>query len=106
MKFYSEQLDKLFDTTADLVAAETKAKKIEEEKARERQAKAIERANRAKEVENALKKANESQKEAMKLLKDFTKDFGYFHFSFSDKDVKDKDYMNGLNFLDEILNIL
>lgn len=86
MKFYSEQLNKLFDTAEELQAAEEKvnaARRAEEEK--EAQLKASREA-RAKEVEEAIhqaqedqKKANASTKRAVNMLNAFVKDFGAYH---------------------------
>ena len=88
MKFYSEQLNKLFNTAEELQAAEDKvnaAKKAEEE--RKAQLKATREA-RAKEVEEAIrqaqedqKKANASNKHAVNVLNAFVKDFGAYHIS-------------------------
>lgn len=84
MKFYSEQLQKLFDTEEALVLAEEKAdeekRKVEEEKA----AKRAKRESRAKEVEEAFKLAAEAQKEANELLRAFVKDYGSFHTTIKD----------------------
>ena len=107
MKYYSETLHRIFDTEAELVKMEAEVKKKEEEKARAEKVKTEARAKRAKEVELALKKANEAQKEAMILLKEFTKDYGYFHYSYTDDDVKEKkEHKESLsNFIDEVLSL-
>lgn len=84
MKFYSEQLNKLFDTQADLEAAEEKvnaAKRAEEEKKAKLKAN---REARAKEVEEAFKVAGEATQKAYALLKDFIKDYGSFHTTLHD----------------------
>jgi uncharacterized protein YcbK (DUF882 family) len=81
MKFYSEQLNKLFNTAEELQAAEDKvnaAKKAEEE--RKAQLKA-QREERAKAVEEAFKVAGEAQKQANKLLNEFIRDYGSYHTS-------------------------
>lgn len=81
MKFYSEQLNKLFDSAEELQAAEDKvmaAKKAEEEK--KAQLKATREA-RAKEVEAAFQAVNEANKKANELLNAFVKDYGSFHTS-------------------------
>lgn len=83
MKYYSEILKKAFDTEADCLKAEKEydakiaAKKEAEEK------KAKERKDRAKEVEDALKRAQEAKEEYLKLLEKFCKDYGSFHYSYS-----------------------
>ena len=86
MKFYSEQLKKLFDTPEELLAAEEKvnaAKRAEEEKKAQLK---TQRETRAKEVEEAIrqaqedqKKANASNKHAADVLNAFVKDFGAYH---------------------------
>jgi len=86
MKFYSEQLNKLFNTAEELQAAEDKvnaAKKAEEERKANLKA---QREERAKEVEEAIrqaqedqKKANASNKHAVDVLNAFVKDFGAYH---------------------------
>lgn len=79
MKFYSEQLSKLFDTQAELETAEEKAnaaKRAEEEKKAKLKAN---RETRAKEVEDAFKTAAEAQKKANELLNAFLKDYGSYH---------------------------
>ena len=79
MKYYSEQLKKLFDTPEELLAAEEKvnaAKHAEEEKKAQLKA---QREKRAKEVEDAFKIAAEAQKKANELLNAFVKDFGAYH---------------------------
>lgn len=81
MKFYSEQLNKLFDTAEELQAAEEKvnaAKKAEEERKANLKA---QREERAKTVEEAFKVASEAQKQANKLLSEFIKDYGSYHTS-------------------------
>jgi len=83
MKYYSEMLDKLFTSEKELLDAEEVKRKEVEKKTAAEKAKKAERAKRAKEVEDALKVANDAQTKAIKLLKDFTKDYGYFHTSFS-----------------------
>ena len=86
MKFYSEQLKKLFDTPEELLAAEEKvnaAKRAEEEK---QALLKTQRETRATEVEEAIrqaqedqKKANASNKHAADVLNAFVKDFGAYH---------------------------
>ena len=91
MKYYSETLHKLFDSEDELIKEEKAKKEAELKKQEAEKAKKAERATRAKEVEKALKEANESQAKAIKMLKDFTNDYGYFHMSYSTEDT-DKAY--------------
>ena len=89
MKFYSEVTKRLYNTEKELVEAETKIKNAEAEKIAAEKAKKEARATRAKEVEKALKEASEAQSKAIKMLKDFTNDYGYFHMSYSTKEEED-----------------
>ena len=82
MKFYSEVTKKLYDSEKDLISAEAEVKAAEAKRIEAEKIKKAARANRAKEVETALKEANEAQAKALKLLKDFTNDYGYFHMSY------------------------
>lgn len=84
MKIYSEKTKKFYDSTEACLAAEdkydakereTKAKLGKEAEAQKALAKA--RADKAKEVEQAFTHAND-------LLKDFIKEYGSFHYTFSD----------------------
>lgn len=90
MKFYSEITNKLYDSEKALVEAETAIKKAEEQKKLIEKEKREKRSARAKEVEDALKVANEAQAKAVALLKAFTKDYGYFHASYSNDDIENK----------------
>lgn len=107
MKFYSESLNKLFDTEKDLIDAEAKVKAAEAKKLAEEKAKKEARATKAKEVEKALKEANEAQAKAIKLLKDFTNEYGYFHMSYSTDNTKDKEtHDNLMNFFDLVTSFI
>ena len=90
MKFYSELTKQLYDSEKALMKAEAELKETEEKKRTEEKIKKEARAKRAKEVDEALKAANEAQTKAISLLKDFIRDYGYFHTSFSTNDVENK----------------
>lgn len=75
MKYYSEKLNKVFDTEDELKTAEEE----QEKKYAVQLKKKEERAERAKEVENAYK-------EYRKLLNAFIKDYGYYHQTLRDDD--------------------
>lgn len=94
MKFYSEVTKKLYDSEKDLAMAEAKVKAAEAQRLEAEKAKKMARATRAKEVEKALKEANEAQAKAIKLLKDFTNDYGYFHMSYSTDDAEKQNEKN------------
>ena len=91
MKFYSEVTKKLYDSEKELTDAEAKIKEAEAKKAEAEKVKKAARTTKAKEVEAALKAANEAQKKAIKLLKDFTNEYGYFHTSYTLDDIKKKE---------------
>lgn len=81
IKYYSEQLNQLFNSVEELQAAEDKvnvAKRAEEEKKAQLKA---QREQRAKEVEDAFKVAHDDTKKAYELLNAFVKDYGSYHTS-------------------------
>lgn len=104
MKYYSEMLNKLFDTQAALCEAEKAKKDAEVAKEKAEREKKAARAARAKEVEEALKAANDAQAKAVKLLKAFTKDYGYYHASYSTKEAEEPDTF--LDFFNVLHNFL
>lgn len=108
MKYYSEVTQRLYNTKEELEKAETEIKEAEAKRVATEKAKREARAKRAKEVEDALKFANEAQAEAVRLLKDFTKDYGYFHMSYSTDDAQKKDTGKDdmLSFVDILTNFL
>ena len=87
MKFYSEMLKKFYDTQSDCETAEKQA--IEAKEKAETKAKALveQRASRAKEVENAYKNLLNARKAYNKVLNDFCKDYGSYHFSITGKET-------------------
>lgn len=92
LKYYSEKLDKLFNSEEELVAAEAEVEQKENEKKKLME----ERKERAKEVEDALQELSEARKRYYKLLQDFCKDYGYFHYSVNPK----KSSLNLSDFID------
>lgn len=95
MKFYSEKLNKMYSTAAEVVQAEEAYdKKLAEEKAKKEEL-ANTRKARAEEVEKALEelekvreKAHEdirvAEEKARKVLADFCKDYGAFHKTYKE----------------------
>lgn len=75
MKYYSEKLKKIFDDAESL----EKAEKAQEEKYALELKNKEERATRAKEVDDAYKNY-------LKLLRAFVKDYGSYHFSYTNDD--------------------
>ena len=93
MKYYSENLKKLFDTEKDLKEAEAKYEVALKCKADLK----TEKKKRAEEVENAYKetleikkeyakKLDEAEAEFIKLKNNFVKDYGSFHMTYSSSD--------------------
>lgn len=85
MKYYSEKLNKVFDTVDALEKAEAEL----EAKNAEKKKKAEARATRAKEVEDAYKTYRT-------LLDAFCKDYGAFHTSYSTSDLKNGSLLDAL----------
>ena len=95
MKFYSEKLNKLYDTAEELQKAEFKAKeaenleKIKAQRAEEEKKKlAAERKARAAEVDEARKAMVEAKQKYAKALEGFVKDYGTYHTSLTGEDAK------------------
>lgn len=95
MKYYSEKLNRVFDTEDEVVKAE---KEVEDKKAEEAK-KSEEKKARAEEVKKAYAHINDVRKEcAVKMdeayksfydLRDaFIKDYGSFHLSFYEDGTK------------------
>lgn len=97
MKFYSEKLNKMFDSEAEVVKAEAEAQKeaAAAQQLKEKQVKE-ERAADAKKVNESLAAAREAQKAADKALKNFINKYGYFHASFTVDDVSAKNERDSL----------
>jgi len=86
MKFYSEKLNKVFDTEEQCVEAERAHERAITEAETKRLKLAEERANRAKEVEELYKAAVEAKKAYDEKLREFLKDYGSFHATFKNVD--------------------
>ena len=86
MKFYSEKLNKLFDTEDACAEAEDAHAKAVAEAEAKKKALADERATRAKEVEELYKAAVEAKKAYDAKLQAFLKDYGSFHATFRNVD--------------------
>lgn len=107
LKYYSEVLDAVFDTEKELKESEDKFFTMKQKKEAEEKQKKAERTKRAKEVEEAIKTANEAQTKAISLLRKFTTDYGYFHYSYTNNDVdkvEKKEKSN--NLLDVLMDFL
>ena len=81
--YFSEKLNKHFDSEEECLKAEqAEEKKFELEKAKKE-----ERAKAAKEVEDAFKAVEDAKKKAYDLLEEFCKKYGPFHTSYSSEDI-------------------
>lgn len=76
MKYYSEELNKLFDTEDDLLEAEYTSRKAKEEAEAAEKVKAAEKQKRYDEVKEAIEKASAARAEANKLIKAYTCEYG------------------------------
>lgn len=84
MKFYSEQLNKFYDTAAEVLKAEEEhSKKLAAEKAKKEEL-ANARKTRAEEVEKAFKVAADAYDKANQLLADFCKDYGAYYKTYKE----------------------
>ena len=88
MRYYSDTLKKLFETEEELKKAEVE---FEEKHALELKKKE-ERAHRAKEVEEAYKKY-------LDLRSKFVKDYGSYHMTITENDLKDLSVNSLFDFL-------
>ena len=83
MKYYSEQLDKIFETEEQLLDAEAENQmKLEAQKAEKEK-----RATAAKEVEELFNKANDAYKLANDKLEEFVKTYGSYHMTLRDSNL-------------------
>ena len=82
MKYYSEKLKKAYDTVEHLDTAE---KEYDEAHAAEI-AKQKETKARAEEISNARKDAIKAQEHYNELIKQFVKDYGSYHATYTDED--------------------
>lgn len=89
-KYYSTLTGKLYDTEKDFnegekayLAEQEKIKKEKEEKVKKEKALSKEKSKRAAEIEQAYKDIINAQNKYSELRKQFIKDYGYFHMTFS-----------------------
>lgn len=89
MKYYSDKLDKLFDSAEECSQAEKDYDtQIAEKKQHELQLKE-ERSTRAKEIDEARKALEAASKHYHELIHAFVKDFGSYHHSIIKHDLQD-----------------
>lgn len=81
MKYYSEETRRFYDTEEAAIDAEKKA--LAEKEERENKIRVLNetRAERAKEIDEAKKAVDEAKKKYTKLVNDFIKDYGKYHYT-------------------------
>lgn len=82
MKYFSEHLNKLFDSEEELKKAEAAKVAADEEAKAKKEALSKARKERATAIDELLKKRKELDKEIQKALTEFTKDYGSYHTSY------------------------
>mgnify|MGYP003327425669 CR=1 FL=1 len=83
MKYYSEELKRLFDSEEELKEEETKVLEAKKKAEEEKEKLAAERKARAAEVDEARKAMVEAQNNYQKVLGDFLRDYKTYHYSTS-----------------------
>lgn len=102
MKYYSETLDKLFESEKELQQAEKNAIEAEAKKKELEEVKRRERAEDAKEVEIALKNLRKAEDEYHEKLNAFIKKYGYYHYTSHDA----RDFPSAFSLIEPVLNWL
>lgn len=86
MKYYSELLEKVFNSADECEAAEMEAKEKAERERLAREEKAAKRKEAAAQVEAARKVALDAQKAYQDALKDFCAKYGSYHTTITNLD--------------------
>lgn len=76
MKYYSEELNKMYDSEDELLEAEYRAQQAKEEAEATAKAKAAEKETRYNEVKEALEEVSSARAKYDKLLRAYTHDYG------------------------------
>ena len=79
MRYYSDRLNKFFESEKDCVEAEEAHVKAEEEAKAKKEALAAERAERAKELERLREEVDKAKKAYYDAMEAFLKDYGNYH---------------------------
>lgn len=82
MKYFSEKLNKVFESEEECVEAENKFELAKQEKEEKEKRLTQERKERAHEIEEQYKKIMDDRKEYRKMVDDFIRDYGSFHCTF------------------------
>lgn len=100
MRYLSDKTRKVYNSIEELQKEE---KKYDAEQAKN-EVKKAERARRAKEVEDAYKVASDAIDNAEELLSKFVKDYGSFHTTINNGDLKPfKEVLGFPSFISEIM---
>ena len=81
MKYYSEVLDKLFDTKEELIEKEAAEIKAKADKEKAEAIKAAKQADAKKAIEEKIEESNELEKEITRMIREYNKEFGAFKTS-------------------------
>ena len=91
MKYYSENLKKLFDSVEELEGAEAEAKRKAEEELAKKKALTEGRKADADKVEELRKAAVKANKDYSDALAEFCKKYGVYHRTYSGKELEELD---------------
>ena len=86
MKYFSEKLNKVFESEEECVEAENKFELAKQEKEEKEKRLTQERKERAHEIEEQYKKIMDDRKEYRKMVDDFIRDYGSFHCTFKNNE--------------------
>lgn len=100
MKYFSEKLNKVFESEQECVEAENKLELEEKEKAEKEKQLAETRKERAREIEEQYKKIMDDRKEYQRMINDFVQDYGGFHCTFKSNEpiFSDMDFFDLLKY--------
>lgn len=96
MKYFSEKLNKVFESENECVEAENKFELAKQEKEEKEKLLVQERKERAHKIEEQYKKIMDDHKEYYKLVDEFVKDYGSFHCTFKSGEP----VFSGMDFFD------
>lgn len=85
MKYYSEKLNALYNSQAELEEAEYAVEKAQKEKEERESKLKAERKARADEIKAALEQVESASKEYYDLVQKFVRDYGSFHLTVDEK---------------------
>ena len=100
MKYFSEKLNKVFESEQECVEAENKFELAKQEKKEKEKRLTQERKERAHEIEEQYKKIIDDRKEYRRLVDDFIHDYGSFHCTFKSSEpvFSDMDFFDLLKY--------